>query len=257
MSASDAMAAARCPWPMLAALGMLLGFSALLLLAAGPAGYRLGVVDLGTALGTLPRYGVYVGIAGAVISLAGVAMSLRARRRGWAMAAMVGLLAGAVAAYVPWTYRESVQGAAHINDITTDTENPPAFETLARIRETARAVPSTYGGPEYAAQQKQAYPDIEPLLLPLPPADTFARVLEQVRREGWTVAATDPARGRIEASARTRWYGFTDDVVLRISADSAGSRVDMRSKSRIGSGDRGVNAERIRAFLGSLKASAS
>jgi uncharacterized protein (DUF1499 family) len=257
MSASDAMAAARRPWPMLAALGILLGFAALLLLAAGPAGYRLGVVDLGTALGTLPRYGVYVGIAGAVISLAGAAMSLRARRRGWAVAAIVGLLAGAAAAYVPWAYRESVQGAARINDITTDTENPPAFEALARIREAAHAVPATYGGSEYAAQQKQAYPDIQPLQLSLSPADAFGRVLEQVRREGWTVVATDPARGRIEASAQTLWYGITDDVVLRISAEGTGSRIDMRSKSRVGNGDRGVNAARIREFLGALKAAAS
>ena len=257
MSASDAMAAVRRPRPLLAALGLFLGFAALLLLAAGPAGYRLGIVDLGTALGALPRYGVYVGIVGAVISLAGVALSLRARRRGWVAAAILGLLAGTAAAYVPWAYRESVQGAVHINDITTDTENPPAFETLARIRESERAVPSIYGGPEYAAQQKEAYPEIQPLHLALPPAEAFARVLEQVRREGWTVVATDPARGRIEASAHTHWYGFTDDVVLRISADGTGSRIDMRSKSRVGNGDRGVNAARIREFLGTFKAAGS
>lgn len=251
------MVAARRPRPLLAALGLLLGFAALLLLAAGPAGYRLGIVDLGTALGTLPRYGVYVGLAGAVISLAGVAINVRARRRDWVVAAVVGLLAGVAAAYVPWAYRESVQGAAHINDITTDTENPPAFETLARIREAARAVPSAYGGPEYAAQQTQAYPDIQPLRLSLPPADAFARVLDQVRREGWTVVATDPAHGRIEASAQTRWYGLIDDVVLRISADGDGSRVDMRSKSRIGTSDRGVNAARIREFLAALKVAVS
>lgn len=257
MSASDAMAAVRRPRPLLAAAGFFLGIAALLLLAAGPAGYRLGIVDLGTALGILPRYGVYVGIVGAVVSLAGIGLSFRARRCGWMAAAILGVLAGAAAAYVPWAYRESVQGAAHINDITTDTDDPPAFETLARVREAERAVPSIYGGLEYAAQQKQAYPDIQPLHLALSPADAFARVLEQVRRQGWTVVATDPARGRIEASAHTLWYGFTDDVVLRINADGTGSRIDMRSKSRVGNGDRGVNAARIREFLGMLKAAGS
>jgi len=136
-------------------------------------------------------------------------------------------------------------------------DGTPGYRLLARLREAVHAAPSTYGGPQYAAKQKQAYPDIQPLHLALSPPDAFARTLEQVRREGWTVAMSDPVRGRIEATARTLWYGFTDDVVLRITADGAGSRVDMRSKSRIGNGDRGVNAARIREFMGALKAAAA
>jgi len=254
MSGEGEAAPARHRRPLFAGLGFILGICALLALGAAPLGYRLDIVDLGTALGTLPRYAAYAGVGAAAVSLAGIIMSLRAGRRGWAAAALLGFLAGAVSAYFPWSYIESVRGAASINDITTDTENPPTFETLARVREAAHAVPATYGGPEYAAKQKQAYPDIQPVRLALSPADAFARTLDQVRREGWTVAATDPTRGRIEASARTPWYGLTDDIVLRISADGSGSRVDMRSKSRVGSGDRGVNAARIRAFLNALKA---
>jgi len=257
MSAGDGAATTRRPWRLFSALGLLLGICATLTLAAGPVGYRLDIVDRGTALNTLPRWAAYIGIAAAAMGLVGIVASTRSARRGWAAAALLGFLAGAASAYVPWSYSRSVEGAAEINDITTDTANPPVFEMLARVREAAHAGSSTYGGPEYAAKQKQAYPDIEPLHLALSPADAFARTLEQVRREGWTVAATDPARGRIEASARTFWYGFTDDVVLRISAEGAGSRVDMRSKSRIGSGDRGVNAARMREFLGAVKAAAS
>ncbi|HVM78592.1 MAG TPA: DUF1499 domain-containing protein [Stellaceae bacterium] len=256
MSGDDEAAPARRRGPLLAGLGLFLGIGALLALAAGPFGYRLDIVDRGTALGTLPRYAAYAGIGAAAVSLVGILMSIRARRLGWIMAALLGCLAGSASAYLPWSYIRSVEGAPAINDITTDTDNPPAFETLARVRETAHAVPATYGGPEYAAKQKQAYPEIQPLHLALSPADAFARALEQVRRQGWTMAATDPVRGRIEASARTPWYGFTDDVVLRITADDSGSRVDMRSKSRVGTGDRGVNAARIREFLAALRAAA-
>jgi len=249
-------APARWPRPLFGGLGLLLGICALVALASGPLGYRLDIVDRVTALVTLPRYGAYLGIGAATVSLIGIVMSIRAIRSPWAAAALFGFLAGSTSAYLPWSYIESVQGAATINDVTTDTDNPPAFETLARVREAAHAAPSTYGGPDYAAKQKQAYPDIQPLHLAASPADAYSRTLEQVRREGWTVAAADPTRGRIEASARTLWYGFTDDVVLRIRSEGAGSRVDMRSKSRVGSGDRGVNAARIREFLSALRASA-
>ncbi|HYC13610.1 MAG TPA: DUF1499 domain-containing protein [Stellaceae bacterium] len=242
----------RRPW--FAGWGLLLGICALLALVAGPVGYRLDVVNRSAALGAVPRYAAYVGIVAAIVSLLGVATSIRARRRGWVVAALLGCLAGSAAAYLPWAYLASVQNTPNINDITTDTDNPPTFETLARVREAVHAAPSTYDGPGAAAKQKSAYPYIQPLHLELPPPDAFARVLEQVRREGWTVASMDPARGRIEASARTLWYGFTDDVVLRVTADGSGSRVDMRSKSRVGSGDRGVNAARIRSFLTALKA---
>jgi uncharacterized protein (DUF1499 family) len=242
------------PW--FAGWGLLLGICALLVLTAAPLGYRLDIVDRGTALGSLPRYAGYAGIAAAAVSLLGIVMSIRARRRGWAVAALLGCLSGSVAAYLPWAYLASVQNAPNINDITTDTDNPPTFETLARVREAAHAGPSTYGGPDVAAKQRLAYPYVQPLHLELSPADAFARTLEQVRREGWTVASAEPARGRIEASAKTLWYGFTDDVVLRITPDGAGARVDMRSKSRVGNGDRGVNAARIRGFLAALKMAA-
>ena len=245
----------RRPW--FARWGLLLGICALLLLMAAPLGHRLDIVDRGTALGALPRYAAYAGIVATSVSLLGIVMSIRARRRGWIVAALVGCLAGSAAAYLPWAYIESVQNTPNINDITTDTDNPPTFETLARVREAAHAGPSTYGGPDVAAKQRLAYPYVEPLHLELSSVDAFARTLEQVRREGWTVASADPARGRIEASAKTLWYGFTDDVVLRITPDGAGTRVDMRSKSRVGSGDRGVNAARIRGFLTALKLAAA
>jgi len=70
---------------------------------------------------------------------------------------------------------------------------------------------------------------------------------------GWTIVKSDPAAGTIEGSQRSVFMGFTDDFVVRVSADGAGSRIDMRSESRQGNSDFGVNAARIRAYLAALK----
>lgn len=136
-----------------------------------------------------------------------------------------------------------------INDITTDTENPPVFVSVLALRKNAPNS-ATYGGPKIAAQQHAAYPDIRPLISDLPPARAFERSLSVARQMGWKIVDENPAEGRIEATATTRWFGFKDDVVLRIApAAGNGSRVDIRSVSRVGRGDVGTNARRIRTFL--------
>jgi uncharacterized protein (DUF1499 family) len=105
--------------------------------------------------------------------------------------------------------------------------------------------------------QKQAYPDIAPLLLPMPPSQAYDRALATARAmPRWTVLASDPPSGRIEASATSLWFGFVDDVVIRVSAAEGGSRIDMRSLSRQGKGDLGVNAARIRAYMQALRQTA-
>ena len=85
------------------------------------------------------------------------------------------------------------------------------------------------------------------------PGAAFARALASARAMGWTLVAADSAAGRIEAIATTRWFGFKDDVVVRIEPDPAGSRVDVRSVSRVGGSDVGTNARRIRKFLGEMQ----
>ena len=71
---------------------------------------------------------------------------------------------------------------------------------------------------------------------------------------GWTIVAADDAAGRIEASDRSRWFGFTDDIVVRITPSGSGSRIDLRSSSRLGRSDFGVNAARIETYLAALRA---
>lgn len=153
----------------------------------------------------------------------------------WAALAAVLLLAGA-----PVMMR--LFALPSINDITTDTADPPAFTVQG-----APAYP-----PHFAAQQHAAYPAVVPAMLSADPATAFDRVLAAAGALGWEITASDRPAGRIEATVTTRWWRFTDDIVVRIRPTAEGSRTDIRSRSRLGSHDFGANAARITAFLDHL-----
>jgi uncharacterized protein (DUF1499 family) len=106
-----------------------------------------------------------------------------------------------------------------------------------------------------AAQQRAAYPDIVPIRLAVPPAEAFRRVDRVAMALGWEVVARAPAEGRLEAVDITDWFGLEGDIVVRIRAEgTTGSRIDIRSKSRLGESDFGANARRIRAFMERVRA---
>jgi len=134
-----------------------------------------------------------------------------------------------------------------IHDISTDTTNPPAFEVLDETRAGATNT-LEYGGPEVAAAQAAGYPDIAPLETDFSPDAAFERSLEVAQELGWDIIASDADRHRFEATAYTSVFYFADDVVLVVTAQGDGSRVDMRGVSRVGRSDQGVNAARIRTF---------
>ena len=107
-------------------------------------------------------------------------------------------------------------------------------------------------GKHYREIQAEFYPDIQPATLDDPPAQAFDKALAAAEAQGWEIVAAVPDEGRIEATDTTFWFGFKDDVVIRLAADGAGTRLDIRSSSRVGMGDVGANAKRIRAYLESL-----
>jgi uncharacterized protein (DUF1499 family) len=225
--------------------------SALVLLTA-PLGYRFGIVPLRFALLTLLAWGAYLTIGAAVVSLIGLIITLarpKDRRRGVLLGAASLVIAIALIA-IPARFRVGAP-APPIHDITTDTQDPPQYVAVLPLRADA---PNTteYGGERVAVQQREAYPDLQPAKLNVPPSQAFERALGAVREMGWEVVATDAAAGRIEATDTTFWFGFKDDVVIRVRSADGGSRVDVRSLSRVGVGDAGTNAKRIRAFLNGL-----
>lgn len=167
----------------------------------------------------------------------------------WAVLLSVVVMAG------PAVFVQKARGVPAIHDITTDTADPPAFVDLVPIRTATGALnPPEYPGAAVAAEQKKAYPDILPLDLGLPSAEAFTRAAAAARDMGWEIVAEKAAEGRIEATATTAWFGFKDDVVIRVSASGAGSRIDVRSKSRVGRSDVGANAARIREYLAKVRA---
>jgi uncharacterized protein (DUF1499 family) len=135
---------------------------------------------------------------------------------------------------------------------STDTDSPPRYVAVLALRAAAEN-PVDYSA-EAAAQQKKAYPDIVPVLLDTPPAQAYARAERAAHALGWDIVAAVPGELRIEATDTTLLFGFKDDIVIRIAPAGKGSRVDVRSLSRVGKSDLGVNANRIRKYLGQLAA---
>jgi len=199
-------------------------------------------------------WAAYFGLAAVIVSVLALVIGLsRLDRRGIALA-LVALIGGGLIAYVPWHYDQIRQTVPPIHDITTDPDNPPAFVAVVPLRQGEGINSVAYEGAKVAEQQRQAYSDVVPLTVGLAPDVAFARALDTAQRMGWTVVALDKAAGRIEASQRSRWMGFTDDIIVRVTPASSGSRIDLRSSSRYGRSDFGVNAARIRDYLTALRA---
>jgi uncharacterized protein (DUF1499 family) len=189
---------------------------------------------------------------GSALSLIGLVATRGGKKRG-RVAAILGVVLGLAAAGLPAAHVAKARTLPAIHDITTDMENPPAFSAVVPLR---RGAPNgvEYEGASVADQQRRAYPDIQPALLVVPPNQAFDRALEAAREMGWSIVDANPAHGRIEATATTFWFGFKDDIVVRVSATDSGSRIDVRSLSRVGRSDIGANARRIRCYLDKLSA---
>ncbi len=154
---------------------------------------------------------------------------------------MAALAVGAASAAIPLDYIHRLMVLPYINDITTDTGHPPQFSP-----------PKAYAD-YFPELQRIGYPDLHPLEVALPLEQAFARAAETAKGLGWEIVALDESAGTIQAVATTPWFGFQDDVAIRITAAGAASRIDLRSKSRIGRSDAGANAQRIREFLARLQ----
>ena len=218
--------------------------AAALVLVAGP-GTRFGAWDFRIGF-DLMRWALYLGLGVAAVAFV---MLLIPRTRGpRASLLAAALLMGVAAAAPTLALRNQASGLPPIHDITTDTREPPAFVTLLAVRK-ASPNGAEYGGPEVAEAQRKAYPNVRPLYLQMAPPQAFARALDVARAMGWEIVAADAASGRIEATATTLWFGFKDDIVVRVVPQGGGSRIDVRSVSRVGKSDIGANARRVLDYL--------
>lgn len=227
---------------------IVVGILAVLTLAISGPLYRFELLTLGDAFFILRYSAITVGVV-AILSL--LLMIFR-RPQGAKQGLLVALiLVGAVGFYLPYQQYQTAMSVPRIHDISTDLENPPAFVAIAPLRADAPN-PVEYAGAETAEKQREAYPDITTYFTPVSPATAFDTALLVAADMGWEIVASDPAAGLIEATATTTWFGFKDDVVIRLVATGDNTAIDVRSKSRVGLSDVGANARRIRAFIEEL-----
>jgi uncharacterized protein (DUF1499 family) len=194
--------------------------------------------------------GTLLALIGTVAGLIAVILNLRTKA-GLMRAALIGLiLSGGYFGFM--ASRAAVAGKVPaIHDITTDLTNPPAFATIKLGADNLRGVGTVA---TWHGIHAKAYADLKPVTIAKPVAVVIANAEKIAKANGWAVAVADPAAGRLEATASVSLIRFQDDVVVRAVAtpDGKGSVVDMRSVSRVGISDLGVNAKRVRAFLADL-----
>lgn len=239
-------------WNWLSWLALVVALVAVAILAVAGPGYRMGWFGLGTALRPMLTWAAYGGIAAGVLAIVALLLNRRGTV-GARLAALVALVVGAGSLYVPWQWAQVARAVPPIHDISTDTITPPTYVEVATLRQELKVPNSLDYLPEVAAQQRTAYPDVQPAFLAMSTAEAYGKALAVVRARGWEVVAADEAGRRIEATDTTRWFGFKDDIAIRVTAmPDGGSRVDVRSVSRVGRSDIGTNARRIREFLRDL-----
>ena len=235
----------------MARIATIVGAAALLLLALSGPMYRFGILSLQSAFLVL-RWSAYVGVAAIVVALVAGILAYRRGARTATVLSAAAFVAGLIALAIPLQWLRTARSVPPIHDITTDLENPPTYEAVVPLRVNARN--SLDRPPQLAQQQRQGYPHLAPMTLPAPIDQVFDRALATAQDAGWEIVTADKGSGRIEATDTTRWFGFKDDVVVRLTPWGSGTRVDLRSVSRVGGSDVGTNARRIEEYLERLSA---
>ena len=219
----------------------------------------LPVGALGTKLGIWPFTGGFlllaVGVVLATIAfflgLIGAIYSNAKKRASDRKSCLIGVAISIVVLGLMGNQFMMATGVPPIHNITTDTDDPPQFRSLVAVREAEGANPHKYDS-ELAGVQQEAYPHIKPLISTVSSGEMFRRVVTTLESMNMEVVAQDAVSGHVEATDETFWFGFKDDVVVRVQAEGSGSIVDIRSVSRVGQSDLGKNAERIAAIIAAL-----
>lgn len=233
------------PWVV---LNLILAILVILAFPVAAIGTRWGLWSYGSAFLAL-RVEFFLGIIVVLLSVILLVSQFISGNKLY-LATVILSLVFALVAISPLIYQYiQVNKLPKIHDITTDVDNPPQFQAALAIR-PAGSNSVVYQGAEIASEQQAAYPDIKPIFIELNPQQAFAIAEKVVRQLKWDITMVNENSGVIEASQTSSWFGFTDDVVIRVeSQDQGGSRVDIRSVSRVGVSDIGANAARINKFI--------
>ena len=192
-----------------------------------------------------------IGVIGALTGVVALILARRAERRADRGTAMIGTVLCGVVIGIVLSYALPGMKVPPIHDITTDLADVPTFSAELIAARGAQSNPLSRDA-KVEAQQRAGYPRLHSLTSTLAPADAYRLALKVMNELQWQVVTTKSDEGRLEGTATTRWFGFKDDVVVRIrpAANGAvGSVLDLRSVSRVGVGDAGANAKRIELFM--------
>ena len=223
---------------------LLAGILALLiLLTSGPL-YQADILGLMNAFLAM-RIALILGAVAIVLAL--IQVVFMRKNISWPTTS-VAVLCAAVAVFIPLSMMNKANSVPAIHDISTDLINPPKFVAILALRADAPN-PAAYQGEEIASQQRKAYPDLQTQKYQQPAAQVFDAALKAVESMGLEVVNSDKSMGLIEAYDITTWFGFVDDVVIRIQSVESMTILDARSKSRIGMSDLGKNAQRLNALI--------
>jgi len=229
-----------------AVIGFGLIILAILAAMSGPLGNRLDWWDFETAV-NIAKWAAYAGLASSILCLLGLIVTRPGGKRRGFIFSIMGLIIIAPTVLYLQSWKEAKQTLPPIQDISTNIENAPSFWYAPNTR--------VYGGFEDTSWQEEAYPDIKPLVLPLSANKAYDLALKLIRKRGWRLWEPNRDDMHIEATEKTFWFGYKDDVVIHITElDENRSQIDMRSASRYGTGgDGGTNANRIRSLFRDLK----
>lgn len=211
----------------------------------GGVGTKLGLWEPMTGFRMTMNYMNYSAIAALVVLFMLLKFVLKDLKK--TLISFVALVAFALGGYIYGVNQEPADwtGLRGVNDISTDRENPPQFEAL--LDAPGRTNSLEYSA-ETAARQIAKFPWVQPIITELSVAEAYERAIRVANDLGWVITGEAPERGRFEATDYTKWFHFHDDLVIRITAEANGSRVDLRSSSRVGGSDHGLGAIRIMKF---------
>lgn len=231
----------------MAAASPVLSLIALGLAAVGLVGAYTGLVPPMAGFQTFIAGALFGGLFATILAVIGLFLTRGGKDPQGRLKALMGLSIALGLLIVVLAAASTGGDAPPINDITTDLTNPPAFADATLVEEYAGRDMSYPA--DFVAIVRESYSDLTTVVLAEAPADAFLRAEKAAESLGWEIVAKDGGVGAFYAKEVTSIFRFVDDVVVRVTRDGMGSRIDVRSKSRDGQGDLGANAARIRRFI--------
>lgn len=243
------------------ALSVLLAAIGGVLLAAGPALFRMGAINRDFARFDLPDVAMYVMFAAVAVALVGLVWALVGSKHRAAIVAILVTVGAGIAGGNVYANGAMRHDLPPINDIQTDWTRPVAFTEKAlkerehagaiRVRDDA-VVPAGNGkwsGLSYAQAQQEFYKDLEPLSVKQSAPQATVAAAKAARRLGWDVLMENPPDGMVEAVYHEGWYDLVYDIAVRVTPEGQGSRIDVRSTSRTPDRDMGESATQVKQLL--------